>query len=315
MHRAEGRQISKVEGGRLEAQWDQASSWYDRSVGDEGHYYHQNLIVPRILEWVKSTGPATFLVDLGCGQGVLQRHLPDEIAYLGIDASLPMLRSAKRRAVGSRARFAQVDLCKPWRTAPRGASHAALVLSLQNMSNGRQVLKNAAGSLKSSGQLLLVLNHPCFRIPRQSSWHVDVAQKTQGRCVHSYLTDRQIPIATHPGRADSSSRQSAQTFSYHHPLGTYVEWLVDSGFAITRLEEWASDKVSTGKWARSENRARREIPLFLALRALKTDLFKKGPNGNGRDELARPAPQTPGDKSSSRLSNRCSTRAEKPAGR
>jgi len=38
---------------------------------------------------------------------------------------------------------------------------------------------------------------------------------------------------------------------------------------IANLEEWTSDKVSFGKSARSENRARREFPLFLAIKAVK----------------------------------------------
>jgi hypothetical protein len=39
---------------------------------------------------------------------------------------------------------------------------------------------------------------------------------------------------------------------------------------IDRIEEWASARVSdSGPRAPEENRARREIPLFLALRARK----------------------------------------------
>jgi len=38
---------------------------------------------------------------------------------------------------------------------------------------------------------------------------------------------------------------------------------------ISDLEEWTSDKVSAGKSARAENRARSEFPLFLAIKAVK----------------------------------------------
>ena len=44
--------------------------------------------------------------------------------------------------------------------------------------------------------------------------------------------------------------------------------LVGAGFAVDGLEEWVSNKKSQpGKKAKAENRSRKEIPLFLALRA------------------------------------------------
>jgi len=36
---------------------------------------------------------------------------------------------------------------------------------------------------------------------------------------------------------------------------------------IEKIEEWASDKDSVGKAAKMENRARAEIPLFMAIQA------------------------------------------------
>jgi len=38
---------------------------------------------------------------------------------------------------------------------------------------------------------------------------------------------------------------------------------------VNDLEEWTSNKLSVGKAAKSENRARAEFPLFLALRSVK----------------------------------------------
>jgi hypothetical protein len=38
---------------------------------------------------------------------------------------------------------------------------------------------------------------------------------------------------------------------------------------MTAMEEWVSDKKSTGKFATVENRARAEFPLFLTLKMKK----------------------------------------------
>jgi hypothetical protein len=49
-----------------------------------------------------------------------------------------------------------------------------------------------------------------------------------------------------------------------------MQHLAEAGLAITSLEEWPAQRVSEpGPRADAENRARREIPLFLAVRCLK----------------------------------------------
>jgi hypothetical protein len=73
-----------------------------------------------------------------------------------------------------------------------------------------------------------------------------------------------IPINMNP-----SDRNSQITMSYHHPLSDYSKMLRDAGFAIDLIEEWTSDKESEGRVAKMENRSRNEIPLFMAIRAIK----------------------------------------------
>lgn len=71
-----------------------------------------------------------------------------------------------------------------------------------------------------------------------------------------------IPIQMSPGKGKASST----TWSFHHPLTDLIAWMVQAGFTIDALEEWTSPKKSTGRMAKMENRARSEIPLFMAIR-------------------------------------------------
>ncbi|MGE5196684.1 MAG: SAM-dependent methyltransferase, partial [Anaerolineae bacterium] len=128
-----------------------------------------------------------------------------------------------------------------------------------------KVIQNAHQHLQSQGQLIIVLNHPCFRIPRQSSWGVDPEKHLQFRRVDRYFSALEIPILTHPSQKELSSK----TFSYHYPLSSYSKWLQEAGFVMESIEEWCSDKKSVGKTARMENRSRQEFPLFLAFSARK----------------------------------------------
>ena len=55
---------------------------------------------------------------------------------------------------------------------------------------------------------------------------------------------------------------------YDHKGYDAIWRLSNAGFAVDGLEEWISNKKSRpGKRAKAENRSRKEIPLFLALRA------------------------------------------------
>jgi hypothetical protein len=82
--------------------------------------------------------------------------------------------------------------------------------------------------------------------------------------VSSYLSPQKIPITIHPGQS-----HSPVTWTHHLPLSAYFQILSAHHFTVTRLEEWASDKVSQGKAAGTENRLRQEIPLFMAILAQK----------------------------------------------
>jgi ubiquinone/menaquinone biosynthesis C-methylase UbiE len=247
-----------------ETSWESVGSWYHGKVGEKGHYYHEHVILPRLLPLL-DLSPASSLLDLACGQGILARHLPPKMAYVGIDISNALIREASKMSKAKNHRFLVGDVTKPL-PIKETFSHASIVLALQNIEDPLSVLKNAAQSLQKEGKLILVLNHPCFRIPRQSSWQVDEQKKIQYRRIDRYLSPLKIPIQTHPSQREASS----QTWSFHHALSDYSRWLKESGFAIEVIEEWCSDKKSTGKAAPMENRSRKEFPLFLTLVARKS---------------------------------------------
>jgi SAM-dependent methyltransferase len=138
-------------------------------------------------------------------------------------------------------------------------------LVIQNLEDPLKALGNASKALRPGGKLLIVMNHPCYRIPRQSSWGVDEAKKLQYRRIDLYLTPLKIPIQTHPGAGEKSET----TWSFHRPLSDYVQALAKAGLMVETMEEWISDKKSTGPKAKMENRSRTEFPLFLAISARK----------------------------------------------
>lgn len=247
----------------LNSSWEPAASWYDDVVGLDGHEYHKDIILPRLLKMMKLTKNSS-LLDLGCGQGILERAIPKDTPYIGVDGSASLIRFAKDKTNNKDHKFYVKDLCKEIQL-DRKFTHACMLLCLQNFSDPNQAIENASYHLKDNGRLFIVMNHPCFRIPRQSSWGEDEEKKIQYRRIDRYLTDLEIPIRVNP----SKKGKSKQLNSYHFPLSRLSHYLFKNDLCIELIDEWCSSKKSTGKKAKMENRARKEFPLFLTLTARK----------------------------------------------
>jgi ubiquinone/menaquinone biosynthesis C-methylase UbiE len=246
--------------------WEPSSDWYDGLVGAKGHYYHEHVILPHLLRLLNIKGQESLsLLDLACGQGVLARNLPQNIQYTGIDISPSLINSAKEQSKKNKNhQFYVGDVTTPFPIEKKDFDVATIVLALQNLANPPACLKNASSHLKRKSKLYLVINHPCFRIPRQSSWIIDENTHQQARKIFRYMSTMEIPLLSKPGQEDSE-----KLISYHYNLSQISLWLKEAGFCISKIEEWISDKTSEGGMAKVENRARQEFPLFMMIEATK----------------------------------------------
>lgn len=248
---------------KKDTSWEEVEGWYSSCVGEKGHYYHRSVILPGALRLLGLGKAPLSVLDIGCGQGVFARALPPNTPYYGLDASPALISEAKKQMRHPSFHFLAADATESLPLEKKDFDCAIFLLSLQNMEHQDKAIANARAHLRPGGQLLLVLNHPCFRIPRQSSWGIDETQKLQYRKIQRYLSPMKIPIQMNPG----SKQASTHTFSFHHSLSDTIAFLTQASLSVIRLEEWCSDKKSTGPKAKMEDRARSEIPLFLAILA------------------------------------------------
>jgi len=242
--------------------WSSQSRWYDSIVGESGHYYHQHVIIPGVLRLL-GLKKGDSVLDLGCGQGVLARALPREIAYTGLDISDKLIALSQKHPHSRTHIFLTHDVTTPLPFPPeKKFTHAAAILALQNIEQPELVFRNLRPHMAPGAKFVIVLNHPAFRIPRQSSWGWDSKQSLQYRRVDAYMSEQKIPIRMHPGSNEET------TTSFHHPISAYVQACQKSGFYIENMEEWMSPKKSEGGRAHAEDRARAEFPLFLTICAV-----------------------------------------------
>jgi len=255
----------RTSGQRKQTLWDQASRWYDSLVGMSGSDYHQTIVMPGVLKLLELK-PGRRVLDLACGQGVFSRFLLEKkINPEGLDSSEELLRMARSRSIK----------LIPYHLGNAGDAKVlngqefdgiACLLAVQNIENIEPVFQNVARWLKPKGKFVMVLTHPCFRIPRQTHWGWDEDKKIEYRRVDRYANEMKIPILT-PPFVDKVN----YTMTYHRPLQNYFSALLKAGLYVDCLEEWMSNKESaSGKRSRGENRARKEVPLFMAVRAVRS---------------------------------------------
>jgi SAM-dependent methyltransferase len=231
------------------------------------------------------------ILDVGCGPGELVRTLAGMgVEAVGVDASPTLIEAARERALadeppagGKPARFEVCDARElaslPERLGAGAFDAATCVLALMNMDPLEDVAAGVGSVLAPGGRFVAVVLHPAFRSPGMTSWGwAEQAGSATGRSpmvrrqyrrVDGYLGSQAREVVMNPG-AVSRGEKPVTTVTHHRPLGAYVEALTKAGLLIEAMEEWASHRKSeAGPRAAEEDRARREIPMFLAIRAVK----------------------------------------------
>lgn len=242
--------------------WNHVASWYDELLKEEGTY-QKEVILPNLLR-LADIKKGERIADIACGNGFFAREFSKKGAeVIAVDIS-PELITCARKNSPQKIRFE----IAPAYTLPikeKTIDKAVIILSIQNIEDVSKTFKEINRVLAPSGKFFLVMNHPAFRIPQNSGWGWDEKIKTQYRRIDRYLTESKIKINMHPG-----VRQGAHTLSFHRPLQFYFKTLHNQGFAVSRLEEWTSNKKSQpGPRAKAEDNARKEIPVFLFMEAIK----------------------------------------------
>ncbi|KKW11074.1 MAG: hypothetical protein UY50_C0021G0008 [Parcubacteria group bacterium GW2011_GWA2_49_9] len=239
--------------------WGKVAGWYDELLGGTDTY-QEKVILPNLIRLLQPKQGLRVL-DLACGQGYFSRAFAGKGALVtGADISPELIKKAREH---SPKEITYVVASADTLTTLKEKSFdvVTVVLALQNIQHLDGTLAECRRVLDKGGRLLLVLNHPAFRIPKKSEWGFDEAKHTQYRRVDAYLSESQADIEMAPGKKGGPT-----TISFHRPLQLYVKALAKNGFVITRLEEWISHRKSeSGPRAVAEDRARKEIPLFLFL--------------------------------------------------
>lgn len=271
--------------------WGHEAEWYDDYLADNDSYQKQ-IIMPNILRIINPVRGKKIL-DLACGQGFFSEAMMDKGANIvGVDISRELIDIAKNRfknkmSGGDSFIVSPADKIISAGVGESTCDSAMCILAAQNIKEFDVAIKEVSKGLKPKGKFVIVLNHPCFRVPKSSDWHFDAegggpegdpsytiinGKKTgrYGRVIYSYMSEEVMKIDMHPGEQDR--RKKSYTSSFHRPMQVYSKWLANAGFCILRIEEWTTHKKSNpGTRELADKRAKKEIPLFMCIEAVLLD--------------------------------------------
>ncbi len=283
--------------------WGAIADWYDELVQDTTDSYQKNVLMPNLIRLVDPKKGMTVL-DVACGQGYFARAFANngaKVSACDISSELIELAEARKSQIlppSSKDMRGMSKIAVEYHVSPSdnlsfvddsSVDAAVIVLALQNIEKMMETVAECSRTLKIGGRLIIVLNHPTFRIPKSSGWRwdeengkskiangklvaADLGIKAGGpklyRRIDAYMSDSQIKVDMTPGEKAVAKKKF--TVSFHRPLQSYFKAINKAELAVTRLEEWISHKKSLdGPRSVEENRMRKEIPMFLMLEARK----------------------------------------------
>jgi SAM-dependent methyltransferase len=168
------------------------------------------------------------VVDLGCGFGWFCRWARDQGAasVLGLDVSEKMLVRARAETVDPAITYQIADLDRlDLPAAAFDLAYSALTLHYLETLDGMLAVVHRA--LRPGGSLVFSAEHPIYTAPSAPGW----LAAGEGRNVwplDGYLSEG--PRTTDwlaPG-----------VVKQHRTMATYLNLLIETGFAIMRIEEW-----------------------------------------------------------------------------
>jgi|GEM_PF-2227098 len=143
------------------SQWNNATDWYDKNIGESGDHLNQDIIRPAILALMGDLTGKTIL-DVGCGSGyftaLLAKHA-GRVTGTDFAPGFISLCQSKYKEIPNLS-FSVQDISK---TSSFRNEEFDLILAkmvLQYVDNIAIFARDVRRTLKSEGRLVIAVNHP-----------------------------------------------------------------------------------------------------------------------------------------------------------
>ena len=152
--------------------WGKVAGWYNELLEEGEDTYQEKVIRPNLLR-ILNIKKGEEIIDVGCGQGYFSRALSQAGAkVLGVDVGGQLIKLAAGQA-SKAEKFLVLSAEKLTGIQENRFDAGICILALQNIKNLPAAVSEMSRVLKPCGRLVLVLNHPTFRVPGVSAWDFD----------------------------------------------------------------------------------------------------------------------------------------------
>ncbi|WP_425069736.1 class I SAM-dependent methyltransferase [Reyranella sp.] len=195
------------------------------------------------------------VADLGCGFGWFCRWAREAGAasVQGLDVSENMLARAREATADPAIRYERADL-ESLALAEGAFDLVYSSLALHYIANLRGLFEQVHRSLVPGGRFVFSVEHPMYTAPAKPSWTHD----PDGRLAW--------PVNRYSEEGARSTDWLAKgVIKQHRTIARYVNLLIETGFALARLEEWSAstdDVAAHPDWTGADER-----PSFLLMAA------------------------------------------------
>lgn len=241
--------------------WEEAAKEFSKMVEDD---VHRKLILnPSLIKLIGEVKGRT-IIDAGCGEGYLARHLAKEGAeVLAIDFSHRLIEEAKNKTPQElNVKFEQIDLQKPL-PYPSDSSHLIICsMVLMDLPKIDKTLKEFYRIAKVNGELIVSICHPSYTVPF-------IKMK---RSVSDVFLGKEAPIEiiSYPESAVVNRKvygMAKKTPYIQRRISFYFNTIAEAGFVIKRVEEPILPERYKKKVPKLWHATK--IPLFLLIKAVK----------------------------------------------
>jgi len=197
------------------------------------------------------------ILDLGCGFGWFSRWAREKGAQnvLAFDVSENMIRRAIEMTSDDEIAYRRCDL-EQIQLPNQCFDLAFSSLALHYVENLDRVFTSVYGALVAGGRFVFSTEHPIYTAPRCPEW---IIREDRGR---TWPVDRYLEEGPR-----ITNWLTKRVVKLHRTLGTTVNALLSTGFALTHVEEWGPDDDQLA--AHPEWSEHRDRPIFLLISARK----------------------------------------------
>lgn len=194
------------------------------------------------------------VVDLGCGFGWASRWMRDEGAasVLGVDLSRNMIARAKADTADPAIDYRIADL--ETLELPEGAFDLAYsALAFHYVKDFRRLMGMIHKALAANGDLVFTIEHPVFMAAARPHWIVD----DEGR--------RSWPVNGYSIEGERRTDWFAKgVLKYHRTLATTLNALIEAGFRLRRVEEFAPTREQVAEMPELAKELERPMMLLVS---------------------------------------------------